>query len=67
VVLCGQDFRFFRGTPKEVEFTIDKISNDSITLRGPKHGDKDDYGNGAISANLDNMNQYLMKKDEDCP
>lgn len=67
VVLCGEDFRFFRGVPKEIEFTINNISNNIIRLIGPGHGAKDDYGAGAISANLDNINQYLLKKDKDCP
>ena len=62
IVLCGQDFKFFRGIPEAIEFTIKDINDANITLIAPKHGEIGDYGNGSISASFKDLHLYFESK-----
>lgn len=43
----GQDFRFLRGIPDDIPFTVHEYANEYM-LRGPGYGDPGNYGNGAL-------------------
>ena len=46
-VLYYQDMSYWRGLPSNVEFTIDRIDDNSAVLSAPGYGG-DPYGNGRV-------------------
>lgn len=47
---CSYDFRFYRGIPSGVKFSVEEMGED-YRLVAPGYGDRANYGNGAIYVN----------------
>ena len=61
----GMDFRFFRGIPSDVIFTVRENSKESLTLIAPGYGMKDNYGCGAIHVSK-NQDRVMKKERPKC-
>jgi hypothetical protein len=69
VNLWGCDFAYYKApAPENILFTVDSIlSNNRVMLRAPGYGEKGNYGNGAISVDLKDAEEYAFKETcEDC-
>jgi len=62
----GMDFRFFRGIPSDVIFTVRSNDKESITLIAPGYGETGNYGCGAIHVSK-NQERVTKKEHPKCP
>lgn len=63
-IIYGQDFHCSRGIPSDIEFTVEKFTNDKIILKAKGYGDLEsgNYGNGSLSVCVNDLPKKLVSK-----